>query len=282
VLNASDVKNGIIFCNRKTDVDIVAKSLQRHGYSAAPLHGDLDQRFRMQTLDRFKTGDVKLLVASDVAARGLDIPDVSHVFNYEPSRHADDYVHRIGRTGRAGRSGASFTLIAPSDDKYLQAIEKLIGSKIEAAQIDGAPTERLGDEADHGGRGRRREERVQEDRRRQKGRRRDGSDRRPSDTAEPPPAREERRERSGQDRSDDRRGSAERDQRPRERSQRDQASREHAPREQAPREQASRDQRPREAKPDRQPAQQAKRPDGVLGFGDDMPAFLSKGARRSD
>src|SRR5262249_31638496 len=158
-------------CNRKTDVDIVAKSLQRHGYNAAPLHGDLDQRFRMQTLDRFKTGELKLLVASDVAARGLDIPDVSHVFNYEPSRHADDYIHRIGRTGRAGRSGASFTLIAPSDGKYLQAIEKLLGTTIEAADIAGVPTERLGDEADSGGRGRQREDKQRDDRQRQRGRR---------------------------------------------------------------------------------------------------------------
>src|SRR5690606_38099759 len=108
-INASgEVKNGIIFCNRKTDVDVVALSLKRHGYNAAPLHGDLDQSLRMKTLDRFRTNDLQYLVASDVAARGLDIPDVSHVFNYEPPRHAEDYVHRIGRTGRAGRLGASF------------------------------------------------------------------------------------------------------------------------------------------------------------------------------
>ncbi len=158
VINAAAIKNGIIFCNRKTDVDVVAKSLQRHGFDAAPLHGDLDQRFRTQTLERFKTGAVQLLVASDVAARGLDIPDVSHVFNYEPPRHADDYIHRIGRTGRAGRLGATFMLIAPSDERALAAIEKLTGKPIEPVIMDGVPTERLGDEVDRGGRGRRREE----------------------------------------------------------------------------------------------------------------------------
>lgn len=158
VLNASAIKNGIIFCNRKTDVDVVAKSLQRHGFDAAPIHGDLDQSLRTKTLDRFRHGDLKLLVASDVAARGLDIPDVSHVFNYEPPRHADDYVHRIGRTGRAGRSGEAFTLVAASDSKSLAAIEKLTGKPIEIAAVDGAPAEPLGDTRDLGGRGRRAEE----------------------------------------------------------------------------------------------------------------------------
>ncbi|MGE3302169.1 MAG: DEAD/DEAH box helicase [Hyphomonadaceae bacterium] len=159
VLQHSQFRNGIIFCNRKTEVDIVAKSLQRHGYSAAPLHGDLDQRFRMQTLERFKTGDVKLLVASDVAARGLDIPDVSHVFNYEPPRHAEDFVHRVGRTGRAGKTGEAYTLAAPADGKAISAIEKLIGKTLEKTAVEGLPTERLGEDGDPGGRGRSREER---------------------------------------------------------------------------------------------------------------------------
>ena len=143
VIQGCVVKNAIIFCNRKTDVDVVAKSLIRHGFNAAPLHGDLDQRFRMQTLDRFKTGEVPILVASDVAARGLDITDVSHVFNYEPPRHADDYVHRIGRTGRAGRSGAAFTLAAPEDGKSIAGIQKLLGYAIEAEDFAGVPQERL-------------------------------------------------------------------------------------------------------------------------------------------
>jgi superfamily II DNA/RNA helicase len=166
VMTAGDVKNGIIFCNRKTDVDVVALSLKRHGFNAAPIHGDLDQSLRTKTLDRFRSGDLQFLIASDVAARGLDIPDVSHVFNYEPPRHAEDYVHRIGRTGRAGKQGASFTLVGPGDRKSLDAIEKLTGKPIEKAQIEGVPEAALGDPRDSGGRGRRAEELKREHSRR--------------------------------------------------------------------------------------------------------------------
>lgn len=121
-----DVKNGIVFCNRKSEVDVVAKSLKAHGFDAAPIHGDLDQSLRMKTLAAFRSGELKLLVASDVAARGLDIPDVSHVFNYDVSHHADDYVHRIGRTGRAGKLGQTFMIVTPGDDKSLDKVLKLI------------------------------------------------------------------------------------------------------------------------------------------------------------
>jgi superfamily II DNA/RNA helicase len=165
-IDASQVKNAIIFCNRKTDVDVVAQSLKRHGYNAAPIHGDLDQSLRTKTLDRFRSGDLQFLIASDVAARGLDIPDVSHVFNYEPPRSPDDYVHRIGRTGRAGRLGASFTLVGPQDKKSLDAIEKLTGITIEKAEIAGLPEAALGDPSDRGGRGRRAEELKREHSRR--------------------------------------------------------------------------------------------------------------------
>ena len=123
-------KNAIVFCNRKRDIGTLHRSLQKHGFKAVALHGDMDQRARMQALDQFKTGEAELLVASDVAARGLDIPAVSHVFNYDVPIHAEDYVHRIGRTGRAGLSGTSITLVAPSDKRYLSAIEKLIGQDI--------------------------------------------------------------------------------------------------------------------------------------------------------
>ena len=109
-----NLKNAIIFCNRKRDVATLARSLQRHGFSAGALHGDMDQTSRMETLDAFKTDKLTLLVATDVAARGLDIPAVSHVFNFDVPTHADDYVHRIGRTGRAGRSGVAVTLAAPA------------------------------------------------------------------------------------------------------------------------------------------------------------------------
>jgi len=123
-------RNAIIFCNRKTDVDIVAKSLKKNGYDAAPIHGDLDQSQRTRTLDTFRAGTLKLLVASDVAARGLDIPDVSHIFNFDVPGHPEDYVHRIGRTGRAGRAGRAITICGTRDDKALDAVEKLVQKAI--------------------------------------------------------------------------------------------------------------------------------------------------------
>ncbi len=129
-----DLRNAIIFCNRKRDVSILHKSLVKHGFSAGALHGDLDQSVRMATLGAFRDGEIKFLVASDVAARGLDIPNVSHVFNFDVPSHAEDYVHRIGRTGRAGREGTAITLSIPSDQKFLEAIERLV--KQELPKID--------------------------------------------------------------------------------------------------------------------------------------------------
>ena len=124
------LRNAIVFCNRKTEVDILAKSLKKYGYDAAPIHGDLDQSQRTRTLDGFRSGDLKFLIASDVAARGLDIPAVSHIFNYDVPSHAEDYVHRIGRTGRAGRQGKAIMICAPADEKNLEDIEKLIDKPI--------------------------------------------------------------------------------------------------------------------------------------------------------
>lgn len=131
-IDQEDIDNGIIFCNRKRDVDIVAKSLSVHGKSAAPIHGDLAQSLRTETLESFKNGDIKFLVASDVAARGLDVPSVSHVFNYDVPNHSEDYVHRIGRTGRAGREGDAIMLVAKLDEKNYKDILDLI--KIEAIE----------------------------------------------------------------------------------------------------------------------------------------------------
>jgi len=122
--------NAIVFCNRKVDVDAVAKSLKKHGYDAAPIHGDLEQSQRTRTLDGFRAGDLRLLVASDVAARGLDVPAVSHVFNFDVPSHPEDYVHRIGRTGRAGRNGKAMMICAPKDEKNMAAIEALIQKAI--------------------------------------------------------------------------------------------------------------------------------------------------------
>jgi ATP-dependent RNA helicase RhlE len=122
--------NAIIFCNRKVDVDIVAKSLKKYGYNAEPIHGDLEQSQRTRTLDGFRNSDVRFLIASDVAARGLDIPAVSHVFNFDVPSHAEDYVHRIGRTGRAGRSGKALMICSTRDAKYFEAVEKLIEKEV--------------------------------------------------------------------------------------------------------------------------------------------------------
>jgi superfamily II DNA/RNA helicase len=137
LIDRSEIKNGIVFCNRKSEVDIVAKSLRTHGHDAAAIHGDLDQGTRMRTLEGFRKGELKLLVASDVAARGLDIPDVSHVFNYDVPHHADDYVHRIGRTGRAGRSGETFMIVTPADDRNYDKVIKLTGKVPAEAVFEG-------------------------------------------------------------------------------------------------------------------------------------------------
>ncbi len=133
IRGAENFKNAIIFCNRKRDVQVVYRSLEKHGFSVGALHGDLDQRARMAALDSFRNGTVQLLVCSDVAARGLDIPDVSHIINYDAPHHSEDYVHRIGRTGRAGKTGVALTLVTRLDAKNIAEIEKLIARKIDWA-----------------------------------------------------------------------------------------------------------------------------------------------------
>ena len=141
LFDAEVVTNGIIFCNRKKDIGDLLKSLHQHNYKAVSLHGDMDQHMRLRMLDQFKNGEATYLIASDVAARGLDIPAVSHVFNFDVPTHAEDYVHRIGRTGRAGRSGAAFTLATRNDAKYVEAIEKLIEQPIPRTAFEGGSGE---------------------------------------------------------------------------------------------------------------------------------------------
>jgi superfamily II DNA/RNA helicase len=187
IRGAEGLTNAIIFCNRKRDVATLARSLQRHGFSAGALHGDMDQKSRMETLDAFKTNKLTLLVASDVAARGLDIPAVSHVFNFDVPTHAEDYIHRIGRTGRAGRAGTSYTLSAPSDGKYLDAILKLIQKDIPLLKLDAqtpAEPEAASDE---------------EPRSEARGRRGRGRDKR---SDEPKPAREKAEAKAPREKSD--------------------------------------------------------------------------------
>jgi superfamily II DNA/RNA helicase len=139
--DAKDLQNAIIFCNRKREVALLYKSLQKHGFAVGALHGDMDQSARTAALDQFRKGEIPLLVASDVAARGLDIPATSHVFNFDVPHHPDDYVHRIGRTGRAGRAGTAISIVTPLDAKSIVAIEKLIGQTIPRAEISLEPSE---------------------------------------------------------------------------------------------------------------------------------------------
>jgi len=141
IRGAENFKNAIIFCNRKRDVQVVYRSLEKHGFSVGALHGDLDQRARMAALDAFRNDQVQLLVCSDVAARGLDIPDVSHVINYDAPHHSEDYVHRIGRTGRAGKSGVALTIVTRADARAIEEIEKLIARKIDYAPDPEGPAE---------------------------------------------------------------------------------------------------------------------------------------------
>jgi superfamily II DNA/RNA helicase len=273
LISGEDVKNGIIFCNRKRDVAILHKSLVKHGFNAGALHGDMDQKSRMETLDRFRSGEIMFLAASDVAARGLDIPDVSHVFNFDLPWQSDDYVHRIGRTGRAGREGFAASLVTPDDLKILKDIEKIAG---EGPQWLGEPPAD-GDFAEGG--------------RRRRGRGGRGGERREARPAERRPANGERRRERGEQRPDQRAERPARPERapqqpPRAEAQGASAGRGER-RERAPA--APRPEREREAKhPQRAPAPakraapraQEPRVEGLAGgFADKVPAFLRKPVR---
>jgi superfamily II DNA/RNA helicase len=156
LLEAENVQTGIIFCNRKTTVRELNKSLQRHGFRSAEIHGDMDQPARIAELERFKRGDVNILVASDVAARGLDVKGVSHVYNFDAPWHPDDYVHRIGRTGRAGAKGTAYTLVTKEDAENIENIEKLTGQKINRVKLKATSAAPSEDEREEAPRGRKR------------------------------------------------------------------------------------------------------------------------------
>jgi len=145
LLAQEEVRTAIIFCNRKTTVRELNKSLKKHGFRSGEIHGDMEQPQRLAELELFKRGEVTILVASDVAARGLDIKGVSHVFNFDAPWHPDDYVHRIGRTGRAGATGTAYTLVGPEDAENIDNIEKLTGQKI--ARLEALPQAAAGEEA---------------------------------------------------------------------------------------------------------------------------------------
>lgn len=204
--------NAIIFCNRKTDVDIVAKSLSKYGYDAAAIHGDLEQSHRTRTLDSFREGKLKFLVASDVAARGLDIPAVSHVINFDLPSHAEDYVHRIGRTGRAGRLGTAISISTPSDEKYLTGIETLIKKALPRADLpEGfSPTEtskpRRDDDRKENRRGRnRRDDKRQQDKTEERQPEPKKVENKPARAEQRDDRKDDRRDNRRDDRKDDRR-----------------------------------------------------------------------------
>ena len=150
LIATEEVKNALIFCNRKRDIAALEASLKRHGLDAGALHGDMSQPARMETLARFKNNEIRLLVCSDVAARGLDISALSHVFNFDVPINSEDYIHRIGRTGRAGREGRAFTVATPDDSRALASIEKLMGKPIPRIEAEGINTAELGDPEDGG------------------------------------------------------------------------------------------------------------------------------------
>ena len=154
LIRSEDVQNALIFCNRKRDVDILLKSLLKHGFSAGALHGDLAQSVRFATLEKFKAGELQLLVCSDVAARGIDIGGLSHVFNFDVPHHSEDYVHRIGRTGRAGREGHAYTIATPDDRLAVEAVEKLIAAPIPRLEIPGLDVVEWAEDDGRGKRGR--------------------------------------------------------------------------------------------------------------------------------
>ena len=265
IIAKDEIETAIIFCNRKRDVDTLGKSLKSKGLNAAALHGDMDQTSRNETLERFKDGKINFLVASDVAARGLDIDDLPAVFNYDVPMHAEDYIHRIGRTGRAGRSGAAYTLATPADGVYVDSIEKLIGNSIPRLDIDGVSNENLeeGDGKKRGrsrrGGGRSQRERApkaaQSDKPRQ----------------EKPAERPSREERSREEKSENEATAESRTDRSGEKSQA------RSPR----RSNRDRPKKPEGENKPRDRGNQGRKEKEVVGLGDHVPAFLQKPARPS-
>ena len=273
LIKEQDIKNAIVFCNRKRDVAILQGSLKKHGFNAGALHGDMSQPARMETLEKFKQGEIQILVASDVAARGLDIVDMSHVFTFDVPFSPEDYVHRIGRTGRAGKTGHSFTLASPDEGALVEAIEKLIGNAIPRVEVSGLETAAF--EASDGrrrgrGRGRGRPagsggERSRSPRRAPREERKPSGELSVEQQAEAPVAREAQPKRPQRERR------AERDQ-----------HREPPHREPAHREPPHREPRPERTgrSHERRPERRRERDEGApMGLGDHVPAFLARPPR---
>jgi len=283
MIRNENVQNALIFCNRKVDVDILYKSLSKHRFSAGALHGDMAQTIRFSTLEKFKAGELKLLVCSDVAARGLDIGGLSHVFNFDVPIHAEDYVHRIGRTGRAGLEGHAFTIAAPDDRYAVEAIEKLIGHPVPPMLVEGLDPVDWAEQDGRKRRGRRKSEPKKADTRKATGR---------DKLATEPTARDKSaRARPEKDKTETDKPRAKRERTRDERARPDRAPLlEHAAQEIAgtvrsperpPRRDDPRRDEPRRDDPRRE---RYRRDDdlgpAVVGFGDDVPAFMMLRARR--
>jgi len=307
LIRSEDVQNALIFCNRKVDVDILYKSLSRHGFSVGALHGDMSQPARFATLEKFKNNELRLLVCSDVAARGLDIGGLSHVFNFDVPIHAEDFVHRIGRTGRAGREGHAFTLATPDERQAVEAIEKLTGGAIPRMIVAGLDVVEWSEGSSNkrrGGRGGAKRtgagnaDKPSPRRAEKSGAQDDTAQIQVSGQAETkaePKARTKRAPRGGRgpktethaDLPLEAAASARDEARPEPRQQepRHQEPRHHEPRHQEPRAQEPRFQEPRfqeparyDVRPDRGPRERRWRDEdlgpSVTGFGDDVPAFM--------
>jgi superfamily II DNA/RNA helicase len=278
------------------DVDVVAKSLKSHGFDAAPIHGDLDQSMRTRTLEQFRDGKLQLLIASDVAARGLDVPSVSHVFNFDMPSHPEDYVHRIGRTGRAGRLGKAYSICVPSDAKYLAAIESLVKQEIPRGEVPEGALEGLSDRPDRPRdetRGPRSRDRNTDKRERPVKPHTEMASLEPvaaqpvievAVMAEPEQSNASRPERSRDRGEDRRRDDRRRDDRPREDRPREDRPRDDRARDERPREDRPRDDRPREERPrddrrdprrdDRRERAPREDHNRVIGMGDHVPDFI--------
>ncbi|WP_408903800.1 DEAD/DEAH box helicase [Rhodopila sp.] len=295
LIRSQNVQNALIFCNRKVDVDILYKSLTKHQFSAGALHGDLSQTIRFQTLEKFKAGDLKLLVCSDVAARGLDIGGLSHVFNFDVPIHAEDYVHRIGRTGRAGLSGNAFTIAAPDDRYAVEQIEKLIGHAIPPVIVEGLDPVDWAEGAGRKrrGRGARAEPKKPAARKATEPKTRTPKSRRDAPAEDRPVTSRTKRDESRQgearrgeaQRQEAQRGEAHRDEPRRDEPRRDEPRREAARREESRRDD-TRWGEPRrdEGRRDEGRRERYRRDDdlgpAVVGFGDDVPAFMLLRPRR--
>jgi superfamily II DNA/RNA helicase len=264
LIRSEDVQNALIFCNRKRDVDILYKSLTRHSFSVGALHGDMSQPVRFATLEKFKAGEIRLLCCSDVAARGLDIGGLSHVFNFDVPHHAEDYVHRIGRTGRAGKEGRAFTLATPEDRLAVEAVEKLTGHAIPRIAIPALdPVEWAEDDGRRRGRGRPSAAPKREAKPRAEPKPRPVAEPQPDlpppDVAEAAPRRERRPRREEPRREEPRRDE---------------------PRREEPRAAEPLREEPRRDRGERRYRRDDDLGPRVVGFGDDTPAFMMVAARK--